>query len=185
MNKIIGYYTNDGAESDLHCCDYVQLELLGSHATSEGAIALVSKKSLELVIQFVWYLGKGGYPITHGTDDKTIVYGKGLKMHKLLYPNAPKGKVIDHINRNRLDNRLENFRICTSKQNSYNTKKPKNSTNNYKGVIKQNNDLWTARVSKDGQIHEIKDIQTDKEAAKIYDMMAEELFGEYAGKNFE
>jgi len=185
MNNIIGFYANNGNESNLYDCDYMQIELLGPHATTENAIALISKKSLELVIQFVWYLGNKGYPITHGTDDKTIVYGRGLKMHKLLFPNVQKGYVVDHINKNRLDNRLENLRICTSKENSYNTKKPKNSINNYKGIVKQNNDLWTARISKDGKVYEIKDIISDKEAAKIYDIMAEELFGQYAGKNFE
>jgi hypothetical protein len=32
--------------------------------------------------------------------------------------------------------------------------------------------------------HEIKNIKSEKEAAKIYDMMAENLFGNFAGKNF-
>lgn len=182
MNKIKASYKNDGTICELSECDYVQLELLGPHAQEKNAFALVSKSSLETILQFQWYLGKDNYPITHGTDDKKIVFGKGLKMHKLLFPHVPKGQIIDHINHDRLDNRLSNLRICTQKQNSYNTKK--RNPDQYKGVSKQTNGLFTAKIIKDGKTYQIKDIADNKEAAKIYDMMAEELFGEYAGKNF-
>ena len=186
MNKILGYYKNDGIMCpDLSICDYVQIELLGPHALTENAIALVSKNNLELVLQFVWYLGGDGYPITHGTDDKTIVYGRGMKMHQLIMGKTEKGMVIDHINRNKLDNRITNLRICTAKENSYNTKKKASTTNKYKGIKQQPNGLWSAVVTKNGKKHIIDDILTEKEAAIIYDTMAEELFGHYAGKNFE
>jgi len=94
--------------------------------------------------------------------------------------DIPKGNVVDHINRNKLDNRLENLRICSQKQNSYNTSK---RNNKFKGVSKMKNG-WCAKITKDGQTHIIKNIPSEHEAAKIYDMMAEELFGQYAGKNF-
>ena len=185
-NKILGYYENDGTvcQSPFEC-DYAQIELLGSHALEKNAIVLVSKTHLELILQFVWYLGKDGYPITHGTDCKSIVYGRGIKMHKLIHPDIEKGFVVDHINRNRLDNRTTNLRICTQKENSYNTTKQDSSINKYKGIVQQKNNLWSAVVTKNGKKHKIEDIQTEKEAAVIYDAMAEELFGQYAGKNFE
>lgn len=182
MNKIKECYKNDGNPCELDVCDYIQLELLGPHAKEKNAIALVSKICLDMVLQFQWYLGKDGYPITHGTDDKQIVFGKGLKMHKLLFPNVPKGHIVDHINHDRLDNRMDNLRVCTQQQNSYNTKK--RDPDKYKGVHKQTNGLFTARASKDGKLYQIDDIVGEKEAARIYDMMAEDLFGEYAGKNF-
>lgn len=185
-NNILGYYKNDGTIcSSPFECDYAQLELLGQNAVSHNAVTLISKVHLELILQFVWYLGKDGYPVTHGTDDKSIVYGRCLKMHKLLISDIPKGYVIDHINRNKLDNRITNLRVCTAKENSYNTTKRAQSLNKYKGIKQQKNNLWSATITKNGKNYKIDDIQTDKEAAIIYDAMAEELFGEFAGKNFE
>lgn len=185
MNKMIACYTNDGKQSDILNCDYVQIELLGPHAKENNSAILISKSSLNLVVQFKWYLGKNNYPVTYSSWDNSIKLGRGLKLHKLLHPKLPKGYVIDHINRDRLDNRMENLRVCTQKQNSYNTSKPINSKNKYKGVTKQTNGLFTAKITKDNQVHEIKDILNEKHAGQIYDMMAEELFGEYAGKNFQ
>lgn len=183
-NKIIACYKNNGMMADISECDYIQLELLGKHAESKKAIVLVSKDSIETITKFNWYLGKDGYPVAYQSVDRKIKLGNGLKMHKMLMSYCQKGFVIDHINRNKLDNRLGNLRMCTPKQNSYNTTKPSNSKNKFKGVKKSKDDTWIAHITKDNEIFEIKDIPDEKEAAKIYDMMAEDLFGKYAGKNF-
>lgn len=192
MNNIIKKcYKNNGDESTLDSCDYLQLQLLGSHAESNDAVVLISKKCLNLVLSFKWYLGKGGYPIAYGSNnDMKINVGKGIKLHQLLYNRFSEtrplgtivgGYVIDHINRNKLDNRLENLRMCSQKQNSYNTSRRRKDK--FKGVSKNKNS-WCSRITKDGQTYVIKNIASEEEAAKIYDLMAEDLFGQYAGKNY-
>lgn len=176
MNKIMNYYKNDGTIADMHTCDYCQIELKGN----TNLFTLISKKNIPLVSSFVWYPGKDGYPIAYKClDDKNIKFGRGIKLHKLLI-DCPKGLVIDHINRNKLDNRIENLRICTPKENSYNRSR---IDGKYKGIKKSGN-LWTATISKDGIKREISGFLTEKDAAIAYDMMAEELFGNFAAKNF-
>ena len=44
------------------------------------------------------------------------------------------GLDIDHINRIRTDNRLDNLRLATRAENNYNTTKRQNTTSKYKGV---------------------------------------------------
>lgn len=177
----MNYYKNDGTLSDMHNCDYCQIELKGNHAQTNNACALISKSSIPLVSSFEWYCGKDGYPVAYKCiDDANIKLGRGTKLHKLLI-DCPKGLVIDHINRNKLDNRIENLRICTPRENSYNRSKASNIK--YKGVKKSGN-MWIASVTKDGVKHEINNIATELEAAKMYDIMAEELFGNFAAKNF-
>ena len=190
MNQIIGYYKNDGTqiENTNNVCfdyDYVQIELIGNHAkdTVEGNMILVSKCDIQDVVVFKWYLNSNGYPATYGSYDNVIKYSRPVTLHRIMFGKLNQGYVVDHINRNRLDNRRENLRICTSLQNSYNKSKPKNSICKYKGVSKTGS-TFKASVTMNGLKHEIKNIPTEKQAAEIYDMMAEELFGQYAAKNF-
>src|SRR5690554_2139888 len=110
-NKILKCFKNDGSECNLDECDYLQLELLGNHAKTNDAIALINKKCLIYVLMFKWYLGKDGYPIGYKLNND-IDFKNKIKLHQLVYRifvgNIPDKYVIDHINRNKLDNRLEN-----------------------------------------------------------------------------
>jgi len=76
--------------------------------------------------------------IASSTLDKSTGYlvktvcKKKLMIHRLVwemhYGKIPKGMVIDHINRNKTDNRIENLRLATKSQNARN--------NNAKGYWK-------------------------------------------------
>ena len=69
------------------------------------------------------------------------------------YSNWPKDQ-LDHINRNRTDNRICNLREVSHKQNNQNRSKPSNNTSGHPGVV------WHKRISKwVAQItHNYKDI---------------------------
>jgi len=180
------YFNNDGNIVEFSECDYVRIHLkhLKKNANEEQKFMLISNISLKCAQQFEWYYGNDGYPIAYTNIITKRRYGrKGIKMHRLLLGNeCNEEEVIDHINRDKLDNRLENLRICSKKQNSYNTSRKEGK---YKGVRKNKNGTFTASITKDGIKNEIKHITTEKEAALIYDMMAAELFGIYAGTNFQ
>jgi hypothetical protein len=183
-NKIEGFYNNIGERVNIDTCSYVKIKLLGNHARIKNAYMLISKSDLQLCLNYKWYLSKDGYPATYGTVDNTERYGVGWKIYRMLEPVIPKGMVVDHINRDRLDNRRENLRICTIAENGYNKTKvnSEKSGSTYKGVKKTKNG-WTASVTKDGKKHEMKNLNSEKEAAFMYDIMAEELFGHFAAKN--
>ena len=70
------------------------------------------------------------------------------------------------------------WRDCNSRY-----RKIKTTKTNLKGVKKISENNYVATITKDGVKHEIKNIQTEMEAANCYNLMAEELFGEYAAFN--
>lgn len=183
-NVVNGHFKNDGTPTDLSTCDYMTIPLLGSHAKNDNAVMKISKSNVDFVLNYSWYLGKDGYPVTYGSIDGAQRFGRGLKIHQFLKGSYGNDYAIDHINRDKMDNRLENLRICTKQENNYNRSKPKNSQYNYKGVRQERDGTFTAYVTKDGEKHEIKKLPDELTAAKIYDMMAEDLLGNFAPKNF-
>jgi hypothetical protein len=166
--KVITYehFINDGV---------VYFELKG-RATTEGVKAMVSQSKWAAVSKYAWYLGKSGYVTCYEL-------GK-ISLHRFIYTlilkeRPPKGFCIDHIDRNPLNNTDQNLRLATPQENSFN----KSSTTNTKGVKKISEGNYTASIVKDGQKHEIKGIPTAEQAANVYNMMAEDLFGVFAAKN--
>jgi len=186
MNQITNYYKNNGDQGHGEDFDYAQIKLHSPKNQNEieESNMLISKCDLGKIIVFKWYLGKSGYPVTYGSFDKKISFTHPKQIHRFLYGDQAFGYVIDHINRNKLDNRRANLRMCTPGENSCNKTKPVNSLNKYKGVSVQKNGKYKASVTKNGVTHAINDIVTEREAAHIYDMMAEELHGQFAAKNF-
>lgn len=191
MNTILNYYNNLGEITTINNYDYCEIELLGKHAKSleNNKSMLISKSDINSMLNFKWYLCKSGYPGTYGTYDNTIQFSCLVPAHRLLFHNElsqlESGLVIDHINRNKLDNRRNNLRICTAKENSYNKTKKGDKYKGIKKITKKKTGevTYQAIISKDGKRHIISDIATEEEAARMYDAMAEELFGVFASKN--
>jgi hypothetical protein len=152
--------------------DVVMFKLKGKR----GGYASVSIDKWPAVSEYEWYLGKAGYPICYELKKATL--------HKFVFYRVigqwnTNDLYIDHIDRNKLNNTNQNLRLATPQENSFN----KTTTTNLKGVTKISENNYTASITKDGIKHEIKNIQTEKEAKECYNMMAEELFGEYASLN--
>lgn len=152
--------------------DIVNFKLKGTTT----AYAMVSMNKWFYVSQYDWYLGKAGYPICYQLGQQTL--------HRFVYTyvlgrKPPIDLYVDHSDRNKLNNTDENLRLATPQENSFN----KTTKSNTKGVkyISANN--YTASITKSGIKREIKNIQTEADAVECYNMMAEELFGDFAALN--
>ena len=136
---------------------------------TQGQYAIIDDQDYELVSSKKWFFQKvpqnSGYARATG----------GIFMHRFIM-KTPAGMETDHINGNRLDNRRSNLRICTKQQNCWNRKV---GIGRYRGVYHHKN-RWVAQITKDGVRRIIGRFQTESEAKKAYDLMAKELYGEFA-----
>ena len=99
--------------------DYIEVQLYGDH------IAKVSIEDLHLVKDFVW--SKNGNNMVRNKNTST----KSGFFHRLIYPEWP---VVEHINKDTIDNRRTNLRNKSKKQ--------VNITNNITNNITSQKSKW-------------------------------------------
>jgi len=91
----------------------------------------------------------------------TDIKGKRTYMHRLIF-GSKKGKIIDHIDGDPSNNRIENLREASHAENMRNSQRPKNNTSGFKGVyFDKRNKNWIAQCVKDNKkfhIGSFKDI---------------------------
>lgn len=112
--------------------------------TVKGETILASLQDIELIKGHCWHVDKKGYAMG-GTKHKRF------RLHNLIM-NPPVGKVVDHINRNRLDNRRCNLRIVSNQENQRNRGLNKNNRSGTNGVY-YNKDCkkWVAQITINGR----------------------------------
>jgi len=105
------------------------------------------------------------------------------KLHKVLMPSVGQNVDIDHINGIRTDNRKENLRPCTRKQNNMNKHATRNKSG-YKGVYwDKEHKKWRAGICYNNKSINLGYYKNINDAARAYNVMAKELFGEFAHLN--
>lgn len=110
--------------------------------------------------------------------------GRMTYLHRLITGAAPRVDV-DHENLDGLDNRRSNLRTATRSQNNANTEKvTRATTSRFKGVYRHSGGkLWVAQVKRDRRAR-TSYWPTEEAAARAYDAMAVEAFGDRARLNF-
>lgn len=103
------------------------------------AEALVDAADFERVMaEGRWSLAKRGYVYRRAQVEKKQVE---CKLHRFVLGLTPADPMVDHINRNPLDNRRVNLRLATNAQNSQN-RIGKSGSSIYRGVY------WDSGVKK-------------------------------------
>ena len=117
---------------------------------SSGERIIIDRDDLESIQKYRWHISTQGYV-------RTEVFSGGkrkeIKLHNFLLGFIPsKSLVVDHINRNKLDNRKSNLRIVSKKENARNSKTQCNNTSGHRGIsFRRKESKWEAYIKVDGK----------------------------------
>lgn len=97
---------------------------------------------------------------------ETWVDGRARPIHRIII-GAKDGDIIDHINRNKKDNRLSNLRFSDKSENSFNRDADSHNTSGRRGVwFRKDTKRWAAEIIKNGKKISLGCYATKEEAIK-------------------
>lgn len=112
---------------------------------------------------------------------RVVVSGKSYRVHRIIWEMhhgpIPEKLVIDHINGNPSDNRIENLRLATHAENMRNMKM--HNTLGVKGVYRHKK-KYMSTIRTNGVSRYLGVYDTIEEAHAAYKIAAQELHGEFA-----
>lgn len=96
------------------------------------------------VLDYNWGKQANGY-------SSTIIEGQQISIHRFI--SRPKqNELVDHINRNKKDNRVHNLRNTNKSMNAFNSGIRKNNKSGHTGVwFRKDTKRWAAEIKKDNK----------------------------------
>lgn len=140
---------------------------------------LIDKDDFDKINKYSWSMMGRGYI-------KSKIDGKNIYLHRFIVDQYDPKIIVDHINKDPLDNRKKNLRTATLSENAFNRKKSANKSSEYKGVsFDKNKNKWQAYFKIDQVKYLIGYFDKEKIAAKNYDHYARKYYGDFAFTNFK
>lgn len=155
--------------------DYAEI-ILYNRKCEEVARTQISLESVPLVKDIKWRLLKTNY--VEGYHQ-----GKFIRLNRFLMNVTKRGLEVDHIDRNPLNNRLSNLRVCNRSQNVMNTTIRVDNKYNCKGIsFDKRVNKWVAKITVNKKTIHLGQSSDIDEAIRLRMKAEEKYFGEYRVK---
>ena len=103
-------------------------------------------------------------------------------LHRIV-AGAVKGQLVDHANGDKLDNRADNLRIVSHRENRWNSPS-RGGSSQYLGVCwDKEAGKWRAQINAGGRYRILGRFEHEADAARAYNEAANGAYGEYARLN--
>lgn len=151
---------------------------------TDGKITQVNEEDFAYLSYWSWSTGgrNKSYVQRTETQPKRVT----IFMHKVVAARSGLNVsgIIDHRDRNTLNNQRENLREATDSQNQGNSDTPVNNTSGYKGVsYKKAIRRFQAYIRIGGKLKHLGYFSTPVQAAVAYNLAAKYHFGDFAVLN--
>ncbi len=145
------------------CTKYVEYGAFAVCIDSEGNPFLVDSDIARQVVNRKW-CRSNGYPCAN-------IGGNMVRLHDCVmamrYDEKPFGSYVDHINRDKNDNRSINLRFVTPQASALNTSLRSNNTSGVKGVSHTPSGRYRAYITINGQWKSLGTYDTIEEATAV------------------
>lgn len=149
---------------------------------SKGKVAVIDDCDYHRLSEYEWYC-------LDPPKSKTFYAARNLpgggmtSMHRAIMGD-PDGKCVDHVDGDGLNNRRENLRVCSHKENIRAQRPQEGRSSQYRGVSWYKRlEKWRAAIKVDGKEIWLGVFREEDEAAEAYDRAALKHFGEFAYTN--
>lgn len=142
---------------------------------NDGCVALVDDADYLILKNFRWR----ALQTRRTTYAARYSDGSTILMHREIAKPLP-CEVVDHENRNGLDNTRANLRVCDQSSNCANS--PPRSGKRFKGVTRTG-PTWRASIERAGVITRLGHFKSEVAAALAYDRAAWAMHGKFARLN--
>jgi len=125
----------------------------------------------------------GIYSTKHHRYARIVIDGKDHKLHRIifLYHHGYLPDIIDHINGDRYDNRIENLREANTYQNRQNSRTYSTSKSGVKNVYWNSSmNKWRVSIHINGKKHCFGHYADLEEAKQVATSMRDKYFKEFA-----
>lgn len=135
----------------------------------------VDEQDAYLLEKYSWHLKDGLYP-------RTRIKGKAVYLYQLILTT---NNIVDHIDRNPLNNKRSNLRIVTKSQNAMNTAQRKDTKSGIKGVSwKRDRKKWEVYINFNKKRVRLGYYDNIEDAAMTRIEAEKQYYGEFANKEY-
>lgn len=157
---------------------------------TKGKCAIVDDEDFPFLSRFNWQLHNSGNGMYYAEinvmpreGNKRGDFKVHVPMHAFLIKRG-KFERVEFVNKNTLDYRKKNLMLVTYNQNIHRAAKRKGASSKYKGVsFNKRHQNWIVGITYNRKRMHLGYFLDEKQAAKVYNKKAKELYGELAYQN--
>ena len=159
--------------------NYAEIVLYDKN-NNEKARTLVDLERVDDISGVKWYQKDNGYVATNNYHGTGYAY-----LHTIIAGNVPKGMYVDHIDGNRLNNRIINLRVVTPEESGMNKGIRSDNESGRTGVHwSNNNQKWCVMICYHKKHINLGYFDKYEDAVRRREEAEREYFGQFMPESF-